>query len=329
MNLFLMIALKILLFSPEKTEDPWERPLTLASNPQMKAQLKNNPGFWMGKKDKVHQKHIQIAKISKIYFNRGGSTISLRLVFNDGSKAAFKPDQFHEQTVPRFEIAAYVINKLLGLDCVAPATWRTITKKELFSKLAVKNRHLRKRIAREIKYNKDGTIDGEVSTWIKVIVPIKLESLKWRKRWISWISPWGRLNRKNFAHAAQISNMIIFDYMINNPDRFSGNNTFTDKSRKKFYFMDNTYSFYPDYEDIGNARFYLNQVRRFSLKMIRKIQTFTAKSLKKELAKIKNPPWKILTDKEIKAVMKRRDILLNHINKKIAQYGWSRTVVFP
>ncbi|MDA3862544.1 MAG: hypothetical protein PF689_01605 [Deltaproteobacteria bacterium] len=329
MNLFFLITLKILLLSPGKTKDPWNVPLTLASSPQMRAQLKNKPGIWMGKKDQIHQKHIQTAKIKKISFNKGGSTISLRLVFADGSKAAFKPEQYHEQTVPRFEIAAYVINKLLGLDCVAPATWRTITKKELFSKLVVKNRYLRKRIVREIKYNKDGTIDGEVSTWIKVIIPVKLESLKWRKRWIGWVSPWGRLNRKNFAYAAQISNMIIFDYMINNPDRFSGNNTFTDKSRKKFYFMDNTYSFYPDYEDIGNARFYLNQVRRFSLEMIRKIQKFTTKSLKQELAKIKNPPWKILSDKEIKAVMTRRNILLDHINKKIAQFGWSRTVVFP
>jgi hypothetical protein len=325
----LALILTLLNSSPRSSQDPWKAPLSHGEDPSILKYLTNKPGEWGGVKDEKLLAHIQKSEIKYITFNRGGSTISLRLHFKDGSSAAFKPDQFHEATVPRYEIAAYRINRLLGFSRVPPATWRTITRKELFKKSKKMKYYNKKRILREVKFNKDGTINGEVSHWVPSIASIPLETLAWRSKWLSWLSPWDVLFKRQFIMAAQISNIILFDFIINNPDRFTGNNTLSTPNRKYLYFMDNTFSFYPNPKGSGMANIYMRRVKRFSKTIISRLKALNETMIKKELAKIKNPPWTILTNREIKGVLKRRDYLMAHIVKTIAQYGWGKCVVFP
>ncbi len=77
-----------------------------------------------GIEDELLLSPLRNSPISKIKFNRGGSSISLRIDFENGSRAAFKPRQTNYQTIPRKEIAAYRINRLLGLTSVPPAIGR-------------------------------------------------------------------------------------------------------------------------------------------------------------------------------------------------------------
>ena len=44
---------------------------------------------------------MQAGQVKSLKMNRGGSSISLRVEFADGSRAAFKPQQSNPQTVPR------------------------------------------------------------------------------------------------------------------------------------------------------------------------------------------------------------------------------------
>ena len=80
-------------------------------------------GTFLGMKDELLLDRMRTAEIVKAKLNKGGSSISFRLDFADGSRAAFKPEQINPQTVPRKEIAAYRINRMLGLnvDCTGVA----------------------------------------------------------------------------------------------------------------------------------------------------------------------------------------------------------------
>lgn len=328
MLLTFLFSIFLINGSPRSAKNPWTIPLSHGENPLINKYLKEKPGYWMGKKDELILKHIQTAKIKSISFNRGGSTISLRLHFTDGTNAAFKPDQFHEQTVPRFEIVAYRINKLLGLSRVPPATWRILTKKEIFGKLNTKSRTIIRRIKREVNFNKDGTVAGEVSIWIPKVKPLLLSKLKWRRKWLGWLNPLNYLYENQYLLTAQISNMILFDFIVNNPDRFTGYNILATPNLKKIYFMDNTFAFYPNNKGTFMCRLYMQRVKKYSIKFIKNIKALSSKKIKKELAKVKNPPWKLLKDKELKSVMKRRDYLMKYIVKNVAQYGWLKTMVF-
>ncbi len=308
--------------------DPWLVPLVPAEDPSYTAEFQETPGVWANRPDEEWLREIQTSEIVSIAFNRGGSSISLRLQFANGASAAFKPDQFHEQTVPRYEIAAYRINRLLGLSRVPPATWRVLSKKEIFDKLDKNSRPYRRRLEQETAWREDGTVAGEVSVWVPVIRYIPLDTAEYRRQWVRWLMPFEVLDRNSYSLAGQISIMNLFDFLLNNPDRYTGNNTIADERMRHLYFMDNTWSFYPAPDGSTIGRVYLRLTRRYSERMIRALRRFDESAVRKHVLD-PSAPWVIIEDREIAALMARRDLMLREITRNIAQYGWEKTVVFP
>ncbi|MBU1242867.1 hypothetical protein KJ612_06675 [Myxococcota bacterium] len=327
MMTLLLSLLQLMWTGPQS--DPWTAPLAPAEDPAFTAELQETPGFWAGKADEVWLRQLQRNEIVSISFNRGGSSVSLRFTFKDGSMAAFKPDQHHEQTVPRFEIAAYRMNRLLGMSRVPPATWRRISKAELFEHLDEKSRIARNRILEEVQWDKDGTVAGEVSVWIPVIRAMPLETFEFRRKWVRWLAPYDYLWQEEYSLAGQISNMILFDFLVNNPDRFTGNNTLSDERMKRLYYMDNTYAFYPSGDGSSSGRQYLRIARRYSEKMIRSLQRLDIRTIRSEVVEAAGAPWPILGDEEIEALLQRKEYLIREITRNIAHFGWEKTVVFP
>jgi len=317
-----------LFFMGATPEDPWSLPLTPAEDPAYTAEFQETPGMWAGRADEEWLREIQNSEIVSISFNRGGSSVSLRLNFANGSSAAFKPDQFHEQTVPRYEIAAYRINRLLGLSRVPPATWRVISKKEIFEKLDKNSRPYRRRIEEETVWRKDGTVAGEVSVWIPVVRILPLDTAEYRRKWVSWLAPFDAMDRESYSLAGQISIMNLFDFLMNNPDRYTGSNTMTDERMRHLYFMDNTWACHPSPDGSTIGKVYLRLTRRYSERMIRSLRRIDEAALRRHVLE-PSAPWAILDDREIQALLARRDLMLREITRNIAQYGWEKTVIFP
>ena len=304
-------------------------PLASSEEIQSETLRRDRFGYWNGVADEVLLRRIQTQEIQKITFNRGGSSLSLRLHFKDGSSAAFKPEQVHEQTVPRKEIAAYRINRLLGLSRVPPATHRVLTFKQIWTKIPPKDQWQVQRLRKEAKFGKGWKLAGEVSWWIPRIRYVPIDRWKNRKRWYQWLKAYKRLRPQHVEATAQLSVMLLYDFIINNPDRFSGNNTMGTPDAKFLYFMDNTYSFFPRHRGGKIARTGLHRVQRFSRKFYRYLKALTYERLKAELDRDRNAPWPILTEPEMRAVIARRDFAVQHINRVIARYGWEKTMVFP
>jgi hypothetical protein len=282
-------------------------------------------GTFLGMSDDLLLERMRTSRIVKSKLNHGGSSLSIRLEFEDGSRAAFKPLQIHPQTVPRKEIAAYRLNRLLGFHAVPPATGRVVSKTELLSALPADGAAMARRIEKEGIFDAEGLTRGEVSYWIPAIADSHLDELKSVLEWWQWLTIGQELPAPKRHLMEQLSSLLVFDLLTNNSDRFSGGNLQMDPTGQTLFWMDNTFGFQLDPEGHTRCRIYFGRVQKFSRHLVSSLRTLTYEQLKGALAVEEG----LLTEPEARAVLMRRDVALRHIDGLIAQHGEAQVLVFP
>ena len=125
------------------------RPLSIVPSRDLQV-AHNASGTFLGVRDDLLVYPILEGHPIRVKLNRGGSSISFRVDFDTGARAAFKPDQTNMQTVPRYEVAAYRLNRLLGLNRVAPAVPKTLSYDELLADLVPDSNSFLPRIDAEV-----------------------------------------------------------------------------------------------------------------------------------------------------------------------------------
>jgi len=271
---------------------------------------------------------VGIAAASEVVqakLNKGGSSISFRLDFADGSRAAFKPEQINPQTVPRKEVAAYRINRWLGYNMVPPATMRTLHRDDLVGKLPPEAAFLATRINAETTFDAEGFTRGEVSYWIPVILDSHLDTLDNVLNWWRWMTIGEEIPPERVNLMEQLSSLLIFDLLTNNSDRFSGGNLMTSKDGKALFWMDNTFGFQIEPEGHLRCRTYLFRCQKFSRKMIAQLRRFDLAALKQALS----PEPGVLSEAEMASVIARRDVALRYVDGLIAQFGADKVLILP
>jgi hypothetical protein len=282
-------------------------------------------GTFLGMKDELLLDHIRTAEIAEAKLNKGGSSISFRLTFTDGTRAAFKPQQTNPQTVPRKEVAAYRLERLLGLNAVPPATMRTLHRDDLVGKLPPDAQFLATRIDAETIFDDEGFTRGEVSYWIPTILDSHLDTLEMVLNWWQWMTIGEEIPPDRVEAMAQLSSVLIFDMLQNNSDRMSGGNLMTSPDGHTLYYMDNTFGFQADPEGHAKCRTYLMRSQKFSRRMVEAVRALDAPSFRHAL---ENDPGVLTTD-EINAVIARKDVTLKYIDGLIEKYGAEKVLVFP
>jgi hypothetical protein len=282
-------------------------------------------GTFLGMKDELLLERLRHAEVVKAKLNKGGSSISFRLDFADGSRAAFKPEQINPQTVPRKEIAAYRINRMLGLNAVPPATARTLHRDDLVGKLPPDAAFLTTRIDAETTFDEEGFTRGEVSYWIPVIVDSHLDTLESVMQWWEWMTVGKELPPEKAPLMAQLSSLLVLDMLTNNSDRFSGGNLMTSADGRILFYMDNTFGFQVEPEGHIRCRTYLFRCQKFSRKLVEALRRMDLPSLRRAL---ETEPG-VLSDAEMKSVIARKDVTLKYIDGLIAQLGEDQVLVFP
>jgi hypothetical protein len=271
--------------------------------------------------------------VTRVKFNRGGSSVSLRLDFVGGGRAAFKPEQTNLQSIPRREIAAYRLSRLLGLEAVAPAVGGRFKLTDLLAKLESTSRDTAQRIATEVVVDADGDVVGELSFWIPIIIDAKIESDRIDSpegivAWRTYLAA-GAPEPYTARHILpQISTMVAFDYLTNNADRFSGSNTKASPDGRTLYFMDNTLSFGVG-EGSAKTRSYLEKVQKFSRALARRVRDLDEAHVREVMTRETAPYDRLLSDGEIDAVMNRRDQLLSYWDTLVAAHGEKQVFVYP
>lgn len=282
-------------------------------------------GTFLGMRDELLLDRMRASDVVKAKLNKGGSSISFRLDFADGSRAAFKPEQINPQTVPRKEIAAYRLNRLLGLNAVPPATMRTLHRDDLVGKLPPEAAFMATRIDAETTFDEEGFTRGEVSYWIPVIADSHLDTLDNVLAWWRWLTVGEEMPPEKIGMMAQLSSLLLFDQLTNNSDRFSGGNLMTSPDGAILFYMDNTFGFQLEPEGHLRCRTYLYRAQKFSRKVVAALRRLDWQSLHAAMAVEPG----VLSDGETRGILSRRDVALKHVDTLIAQYGEDKVLVFP
>ncbi len=299
----------------------------LSNLPDLRVGLESS-GTFLGMSDELLLARVRTQPIVRFKLNHGGSSISFRVEFADGSRAAWKPTQTNSQTVPRKEIAAYRLNRLLGLNAVPPAAPRAVSRDELFSHLHPDSLESLPRIKAETIFGSNGETLGTASYWIPVIKDSGFDKPDGQKQVQAWLSQ-GEPLPEQASMARQVSDLIVFDFLTSNPDRYSGGNMKMSPDGTQLFYMDNTMSFFVDPEGPAKNREVLLRTQRFSRGLYEALDRVTAPTLERALAQEAGAPYEILTPAEIAGVVGRRLVVHQYIDSLIAQFGARNVLVFP
>jgi hypothetical protein len=124
---------------------------------------------------------------------------------------------------------------------------------------------------------------------------------------------------------------VLFDILIDNADRWTGNNTKGSVDNKTLYFMDNTLSF--SQFTLGHATNLepLYKIQVFPRRLVQRLRALTADQLARALSLGDDPAGMgpLLSDGEIQALLQRRDHLLRYIDGLIAELGENVVLALP
>lgn len=277
---------------------------------------------------------IAAAPLTRIKLNHGGTSLSLRLDFANGSRAAFKPQQTHPQSDPRKEIAAFRIDRLLGIGHVPPAKPGTFAMADLVNATEPDVRdYTAGRLADEA-IAKDGVVHGELSWWIPDIRDQMIG--QWRvdedagiALWTSYLHPGVEIPADVKPLVEQLVTCVVFDVLIDNADRWTGYNTKGSPDKQTLYFMDNTLSFSQFTFGHKTNLDPLFRIEVFPKTLVTRLRALTADSIEASLDVGGDPLGPLLSGPEITALLARRDHLLSYIDGLIAQYGEANVLALP
>ena len=247
----------------------------------------------MGMEDDFLIARLRSQAIVRMSSNKGGSSLSFRVDFADGSRAAFKPAQTNLQTIPRKEVAAYRLNRLLGLSAVAPATPRMVSHAEMFTHLHPDTVPMLPRIRAETIFDPRGNTAGVMMYWIPVIKDSGLDTPDGIRQSTQWLSQGQPISAEKHALAAQLSDMMVFDFLTSNPDRYSGGNMLTNEDGSRLLFMDNTMSFFIEPQGNEKTRAALGRVQRFSRRLCRALDRISEETFGRVLAQASEGDYEI------------------------------------
>lgn len=306
---------------------------------------------FFGEADAPHLSALREAEITRIERGSGGRSVAFRFTFADGSRGYFKPDQSFSGTSDVAELAAYHLDRLLGLGRVPPTVMRVVPYARLAPLLAGDPR------AAEVRVRPDATVRGSLSRWVETpLVPLVLGI--GFERWVRvepppYLTPFQRprvyiaqasgeapiappTDEAGVAlpvaqepdtptRAAELSDLVLFDHLVNNIDRWGGGftNVRTLGRAGPLVFLDQGGAFPPGMQDIGFMRRRLAVVQRFRRETIEAIRGLDVAALEQRLlaegegALLDAPRWEGLEA--------RRRAILVHVEERLAQQGESAT----
>jgi hypothetical protein len=270
----------------------------------------------------------------RVKLNRGGSSLSLRLEFASGARAAFKPMQIHPQSDPRREIAAFRIDRMLGLGHVPPAKSGAFSVDDMIAAADPANRGAMSSRLEAEAIPRDGKLCGELSWWIPEIKRVRIggrfvDEPDGEALWSEYLQAGAVMPAELRPMLAQLAQVIVFDVVIDNSDRWSGNNTQGSADNRILYFMDNTLAFSAFTQGHATNLSKLNRIQVFPRALVGKLRRLTLDDLSAALGGEDDLLGPLLTDVEIRAIIARRDHFLEYIDRLIAELGEAAVLALP
>ncbi|HEX7479312.1 MAG TPA: hypothetical protein VF331_16010 [Polyangiales bacterium] len=279
----------------------------------------------------------------------GGRTLAFKLELADGTRAYFKPEQQVSSAHWYAEVAAYYLDRALGLGRVPPVVSRRVRWDQLQSAAEGDRR------VPEVKVSADGSVRGALIYWL----PKHLVAAETPPGWENWlrIKPFARWAVSPYqastsygaalAHAhdqiargqpgdayyddvplparpelpAELSDMIVFDFLTLNYDRWGGDNTnvLTLGVAGPLIFLDNGdgFSVGPARRGLLDAR--LAPLQRFRKRTVEALKALDVRALGERMAHDALAP--ILDAHMLEGLELRRRALLEHVVEQVRRFG--------
>jgi hypothetical protein len=277
---------------------------------------------------------VAASPLTRVKLNHGGTSLSLRLEFASGARAAFKPQQIHPQSDPRREIAAYRIDRLLGIGHVPPAKSAAFALDDVIAAVEPAGRAYAASRITEEAIARHGKLHGEVSWWIPEIKLVRIaghgiEEPEGQAAWSAYLQAGAEMPDELRPMLAQIATAILFDLLIDNSDRWSGNNTQGSLDNRILYLMDNTLSFSTFTLGHTTNLSKLYKIQVFPRALVGRLRGLTPEMVEAALGAEDELLGPLLTRAEIRAMIARRDHFLEYIDRLIAELGDSAVLALP
>ncbi|MBA3453495.1 MAG: hypothetical protein H0T42_10420, partial [Deltaproteobacteria bacterium] len=182
-----------------------------------------------------------------------------------------------------------------------------------------------------------GVLHGELSWWIPEIKLAKVGGLPIDEKagkvvWTSYLQIGATIPAEVRPLVEQISAIVLFDVLIDNPDRWSGNNTVMSPDGKTLFFMDNTMSFGKLAFGHQSNLLAMRRIQVFPKALVARLRTLTLEQIEAALTVSEAEAHRLaplLHPQEMRAILVRRDNLLRYIDLLIEQHGEDAVLAIP
>lgn len=244
------------------------------------------------------------------------TAIVYRVELEGGIEIGFKPERPGQEQWWRSEIASYRLARLLGIENrVPPVVGRRIPLRD-FGRFAARS---------SLISGRDGMVSGSASVWMPDLHGENLHQNPAHHEWVGWINPERDIPEANRERARQITELLVFDFLMGNYDRWNCCNIPIDE-HGQLVFRDN---------DAGwQARILMNvggpsAIRRLPRSLYAGIQRATAEALRAEVERDPRAADRLLPNDTYPAYAHRRQVLLDHLQRVIRRYGEDRVFAWP
>ncbi len=306
---------------------------------------------FLGEPDGPWRDALVLQPIKRVERGRGGRSLGFKITLADGHKGYFKADQTFSAANWFGEVASYHLDRMLGLGRVPCVVSREFTWKEL---VGAAGRDPRKG---EVIVT-DGKVRGAFVAWVSgglVALPEEPGWERWvrlkywpsttvspfqrpavwkhqldlvRKHGDGWLSKEERLRRRNLRavpdredRAAELSDLLVFDYLIRNLDRWGGGNAnvLMRGQHGPLVFLDNGAAFEPGDARPSLMEARLHVVQRFRRGTVAAVRAFDVARFKARLGGEVVQP--VLSAAQIQGLLARRKGLLEWVAEMEKAHG--------
>jgi hypothetical protein len=288
--------------------------------------------------DETTRATLATREIVAVERGHGGRSLAFRVTFGDGSRGYFKPEQSFSGMHWYAEIAAHRLDRALGLDRTPVVVGRRIAWSELAPAAGDDPR------VSEIAVGEDGSVRGAMIEWIDG----RLVPLRAPRGWERWaridpllgITPFQSARAWRAARAgdrapepedapeldtaeraAELSDLVIFDFLVHNLDRWSASSTNvrTRGPGGPLIFLDQGAGFSARRARLTLSDQRLETIQRFRRATFEAIRALDPSAYARDLDR--DPLAPILTPEQLAHLGERRSAAIEHIEALVASRG--------
>ncbi len=234
-----------------------------------------------------------------------------------GVEVSFQPAAPGQEHFWRHEIVSYHLARLLGIENRVPPTVGRRFPQQVFG------RHL---AGTNIIVDRQGMVAGSASVWMPVLNSARMHLLPARRQWSSWMNPANPLPEEFRERARQVSEVLVFDYLAANYDRWNCCNITVDE-HDNLVFRDNDAGWVPS---VINRITSPTVVRRVPRYLYESLQRVTPEMVRDAAAR--DPMYRerrLVNPEALAGYALRRQSLLESLRRQIARHGEAAVLAWP